>query len=243
MSDETSSPATEAATTEAATTTEATVIDNGAEQSVTTYLDGKYSSVSELENGYKELQSSYSKKTQEYNENISNFAQTKAPEAYELAEGIESNNRIDALQAWGKENNLSNDALNGIISADIEASNAQREQYASEQKGLLGKDADARLTNISDWARANLGEDNMDVFSEMVTSAKGVELFEKLSKMSQGTQAAAVAQPKTMVDRDTVREMRFANDANGNRRMSTDPQYRAKVEKMEKEFIAGGGSL
>ena len=239
MSDETSSPA-----TEAATATEATTVDSsGAEQSVTTYLDGKYSSVSELENGYRELQSSYSKKTQEYNENTSNFAQTKAPEAYELAEGIESNYRIDALQAWGKENNLSNDALNGIISADIEAANTQREQYVSEQKGLLGKDADARLTNISDWGRANLGEENMDAFNEMVTSAKGVELFEKLSKMSQGTQAAAVAQPKTMVDRDTVKEMRFANDVNGNRRMSTDPQYRAKVEKMEKEFIDGGGSL
>lgn len=238
MSDETSSPATEAATTEATT-----VDSSGTEQSVTTYLDGKYSSVSELENGYKELQSSYSKKTQEYKENTSNFAQTTAPEAYELAEGIESNNRIDALQAWGKENNLSNDALNGIISADIEAANAQQAEYISEQKGLLGKDAEARLTNISDWARANLGEDNLDAFNEMVTSAKGVELFEKLSKMSQGTQAAAVAQPKTMVDRDTLTEMRYAKDQYGNRKMSSDPQHRAKVNKMMEEFVAGGGSL
>ena len=46
-----------------------------------------------------------------------------------------------------------------------------------------------------------------------------------------------------MLDRDTVKEMRFAKDEFGNRRMSSDPQYRKKVEAMEAEFIRGGGKL
>ena len=62
MSEETSQVA-ETPTTTVEATTETS---NGEPQSETSYLDGKYKSVSELENGYKELQSTFSKKTQPY---------------------------------------------------------------------------------------------------------------------------------------------------------------------------------
>jgi hypothetical protein len=214
-------------TTETVAATEATTEDaNGNPQSETSYLDGKYKSVSDLEKGYKELQSSYSKKLGAF---------TGAPEEYVLPDGIEADGRIEALTKWGKENQLNNDALNSVISIDSEYRNAQRDAYAQEQRELLGKDADSRLNNIQDWARANLGEDAMDEFSGLITSAKSVEIFEKLSRLSLGTSPAPIA-AKQSLDKDTINQMRFAKDEFGNRKMSSDPEYRAKVEAMEAEL-------
>lgn len=227
--EETSTQTTEATTQQGEATTEATVIDdNGATISETTYLDGKYKSVSELEKGYRELQSSYSKKLGAFE---------GAPEAYELAEGIESNSRIEALQEWGKENQLSNKALNEIIQMDIEKQQAEMAEYIISEKAKLGSNADARLQNVTDWAKANFGEDAIGPLGDMLTSAEGVKLFEKIIKASQGT-APAPSQPAQKVDAEQIRQMRFAKDEYGNRRMSSDPAYRAKVIALEQQLYS-----
>ncbi len=220
-------------------TAEATVTDNGVETGTTSYMDGKYDSISSWEDGHKELQKSYTQKTQEYKEAMKGFP--GSPEAYELSEGTESTPRIEALEEWGKDNGLSNDALNSIISMDQEASQKATEAYVAEQKEALGKDADTRLTNISDWARATFGEESMETFNGMITSAKGVELFESAMKTMQGT-APAPAQAPQAVSKESLKEMRFAIDKNsGERRMSVDPTYRARVEQLEKEAFERRG--
>lgn len=205
----------------------ATVVgDNGETQSVTSYLDGKYKSVSDLENGYRELQSSYSKK-------LGGFK--GAPEAYELADGVESNSRIEALQQWGKTNQLSNEALNEIISMDLATQKTDMEAYISSQKEILGKDADARITNVSDWVKANVGPEAVNTLGGMLTSAESVKLFETIIKNSQGTAPAQVPAAKS-IDRETLNAMRFAKDEFGNRKMSSDPAYRAKVLAFEEQI-------
>ena len=232
-SPEATAPAAEATTeTTETASTETVVTDNGVDTSTeVTYANGKYNSVSDLEKGYTEAQKFISSK-------LGGF--TGAPEAYELAEGIESNSRIEALQEWGKENQLSNDALNDIIRMDMENTQKANEAYVAEQKELLGKDAETRLTNLQDWARAQVGDDNLDTFNAMITSAKGVEMMEGLMKKMQGT-APAPAQPQQTVSKETLYEMRFAIDKNsGERRMSVDPAYRARVEKLEQEFYERG---
>ena len=191
----------------------------------------RYKSVSDLENGYKELQSSYSKKLGGFD---------GAPEAYEMNEGLEAS---DSLQAYARDNQFSNEALNGLVeyyNGDIATRN---EAFVNEQREALGSDADARLNNVQDWAKANLGADAMDAFKGMITSAKSVEMFETIMKMNNGTAPAQVSQPKTMVDKDTIHNMRYAKDEHGRRKMSSDPAYRSKVENMEKEFISSGGKL
>lgn len=200
----------------------------GDTQSVTTYLDGKYESVSALEEGYRNLQSSYSKKLGAF---------TGSPDEYTLDEGLENNARIEALMAYGKENQLSNEALNQIIKLDIEAQEADMEAWRTEQKEALGKNADARIANVVDWAKGNLGEESIEALESMLTSAKSVEVFEQIAKLTQGT-APAPAQQSQAVDKDTVRQMRFAKDEYGNRKMSSDPAYRAKVEALEAQLFA-----
>lgn len=234
MSEETTQPSESVEATEA-TATEATTVDSdGNAQSETTYLDGKYKSISDLESGYKELQSAFSKKTAEYNENLKQYAQTQAPESYELAEGIEPTPRIEALMDFGKEYNLSNDALNEIIMRDTQASKAAQESYIQAQKDLLGKDADVRLDNVKDWALANGADES--TFAQMISSAKAVEFVESIMKSSMGTAQASVPS-KPSIDADTLKAMRFAKDEFGNRKMSSDPAYRAKVEALEAELF------
>ena len=222
--------ATPEAPTEAATET---VVENNGEptEQITSYANGKYTSVSDLENGYSELQKSYSQKLGGFD---------GAPEDYTLADGVETTPRLEALQTWGKENQLNNEALNSIVQMDMEATEKAQETYVAEQKEILGKDAETRLTNIQDWARAQVGEEMMDTFGAMITSAKGVEMMEGLMKQMQGT-APAAAQTTQTVSKDTLNEMRFATDKNsGERKMSIDPAYRAKVEALEAEMMGGG---
>jgi len=233
MSDETSQPS-ENTSTE--TTTEAVVTDNGVPtDTVITYMDGKYNSVSDLEGGYKELQSTFSKKTAEYNEKLGAFS--GAPEGdYELPEGVETSPRLEALMTYGKENQMNNDALNNLIALDAEASQKASTEYIAAQKEILGKDADVRLTNLQDWAKANGGDEA--IFNSMMTSAASVEFMEGVMKNSQGTAPAPSNVTKPTVDKDTINAMRFAKTESGDRRMSVDPAYRAKVEQMEQEFYA-----
>jgi hypothetical protein len=215
------------------TTVEATpdTLVEGSDTEVT-YANGKYKSVSELEKGYAELQSTFSKKLGAF---------TGAPEeGYTLAEGVESSPRLEALQEWGKENQLSNEALNSIIEMDRETTAKAQEAYIAEQKEALGKDADIRLQNIADWAKAQVGEEYTDTFNAMITSAKGVELMEALMKNSQG-QAPTTEPSKPTYTKDDLNAMRFAIDKNsGQRKMSVDPAYRAKVEALEREFFERG---
>ena len=232
MSDEMTQPSTEAEQTQ----TEPTVVNGeGEATNVTTYVDGKFDSVSALEKSYTELQSSYSKKLGGFD---------GAPEGgYALEEGAEANDRITKLQEWGAENSLNQDAFNALIAMDTEARAAeeaafqeQEKAYVQEQIGLLGDNGKERVQNISDWAKANLGEDGEALIKGAADSAKAVEVIEKLIGMTKGT-APAPAQQASKVDGEQLKAMRFATDEFGNRKMSSDPAYRAKVEALEQEVF------
>ena len=219
---------TETQTTEAPESTEATVeTHEGETQSETTYANGKYNSVSALEEGYANLQKSYSKKLGKF---------TGAPEeGYSLeSEGLEGN---PVLEAWGKENQLSNEGYNALVKSMNEDAAAKAEAFKTEQLQRLGENADYRLRNIVDFAKANFGEESVATLDNMIQTAEGVELIEKLIKGQKGADRPAEVKANP-IDADKVKEMRFAVDKNGNRRMSVDPEYRARVESLEKELFA-----
>lgn len=217
---------------------ESTGTETPQEGTPTSYMGGRFESVTALEAGLTTSEKRYEDYRSMNDKRFGSFQ--GAPEAYEMNEGLEAS---DSLQAYARDNQFSNDALNGLVeyyNSDVATRN---EAFANEQREALGSDADARLNNVQDWAKANLGADAMDAFKGMITSAKSVEMFEAIMKMNSGTAPAQVAQPKTLVDKDTIHNMRFAKDEHGRRKMSSDPAYRTKVENMEKEFIGGGGKL
>ena len=97
---------------EATTATESTTVTDAGEstEQVTTYMNGKYKSVSELEKGYENL-----------HKRFGSF--TGAPEEYSIAEGTELNAEhpiLESIQSFGKENNLSNEGYQNLINVLVE---------------------------------------------------------------------------------------------------------------------------
>ena len=229
MSDETTQVTQAETTTETTTAPDAVVTDNNTEETKTiTYLDGKYNSVSDMENGYKELQSSYSKK-------LGNF--DGAPEAYTRNEGIPEGDPLHTYASeWGKENQMSDKGLNEFVEGYNTQQTEQLAAYQTEQLKALGPDAKDRLQNVSDYMKANTGIDDVALqqINDGLFGAKGVEVLEALisaNKQSTPTTAPVVR----TLDKTELKAKRFATNEKGERLMSIDPEYRRKVEAMEAE--------
>lgn len=194
---------------------------------------GKYKSVSDLEKAYSELQSSYSKKLGAFE---------GSPEEYARPEGIEEgDSSFDFITQWGKDNNLSQDGLESLIGQFKEQATeqyeAQQKEYIQGEMEKLGKDADYRIKNATDWVSANLGEDFVGAINDMLPGAKGIEAIEKLMKTT-SAQTPTEASPTKSLDMEQIKGMRFAKDEFGNRKMSVDPAYRKRVEALEAEYYS-----
>ena len=224
MAEETTT-ATEPSSTETvateSTTTEETV-------ETTSYLDGKYKSVGELEEGYRNLQSSYSKK-------LGGF--TGSPEEYTFNEGIDAGNASDFIQTWGKENQLSNEGLNSLVEGFRESEAAAMESYRAEEVSKLGENATERIQNVTDWLTASVGQDAAEALNTAFPGAKGIEALEKLQGLTKNS-APATATPAPAVDKEKLDFMQFQEkDAHGNRRYASDPTFRSKVQKMREQLL------
>lgn len=211
-------------------TSEATVTnENGDTVSTTNYEYGgkTFTSVDALGKSYTELQSMVSKK-------LGGFE--GSPENYALPEGTESNSYIESLQKWGADNQLSQKGFEGLLesynSIQQAEKQAQEEAYKkaeSEYIENLGENAQERVQNAKDWINANLPE-----FAESATPMDTL-LIEKVMKLTKQS-TPATQQSAQVVDAEKVKAMRFAKDENGNRLMSVDPNYRAKVLAAEEQL-------
>lgn len=219
-------------TTEGSTeTTGLTVEGEGETVQPDTLYANKYKSVDELVKGYENLQSKLG-------------SHSGAPEEYTVNEGIEvdqDNPLFSKLQEVGKELGLNNDGYNALIdmyNGTIADQQAQHEESMKAEMAKLGDNANERIQNLADWSKANLSEAERNVFDSLAQNAEAVQLIEKFVSMSkpQGVANDQQIQKAPSFDQDKLNEMRFAKDANGNRRMSTDPAYRDKVLALEQQY-------
>lgn len=228
MADETTTPSTEAVAEETPTT-EATVID-GNTTTETSYLDGKYKSVTELEKGYKELQSTFTKKTQEFNEKLGAFK--GAPETYELPENVAVS---EGIVNWAKQNQFTNEALTSLVETYNADMQAQQEAYIAAETQKLGDNAKTRIKNATDWVNANLG-DLGTALNSMAAGAKGIEAIEKMISLTKSSTPANVPAAPA-IDKDKLDYMQFQEkDSYGERKYVSDPAFRAKVLQMRAQL-------
>lgn len=224
-------------TTEGSTTQATTEVDGQPTEQVTTYANGKYNSVTALEEGYTNLQ-----------KKLGSF--TGAPEAYEMGEDVTYNAEhplFAQLQEYGKENNLSNDGYKKLVDVLIsneQATQEEMKQQAEEVFKALGENGHARVQNIDDFLNANaqLNEDQVSLIEQAKGMPGGVELLETfigLTKSSQPAPAEAVEKRQDYT-RDKLKEMQFAKDEYGNRKMSSDPAYRKMVEDYHAKLLGQG---
>lgn len=191
------------------------------------YKGTKYKSVAEQAKAYTELEKKLG-------------AFTGAPDEYALPEDAEldlSDPMYKTFMEIGKKHGMNNDMFTETVTAVAQLQAQQAEERMAYELKQLGNNADYRLKNISDWAMSRLSTDEFDAFKGMLTSAKAVEAVEKIMKQSMGTKVAnenqVVATPT--VTKEKLKEMQFAVDEFGNRRMN-DPEYRKQFEKLASQL-------
>lgn len=226
MSEEVATPQTESVTT-------GVVVEDGQPKDTEiSYLDGKYKSVSELEKGYKELQSTFTKKTQEFNDKLGAFK--GAPENYELPEGITADQKF---LEWAKEKQFSNEAVVDFITFQNERQQQEIASYQEAEIKKLGDNAKVRIKNASDWAKANLGDEFAEAINNQFVGALSIQAIEKMMQMSKNIMPAKES-ARVEYDKDKLDYMQFQEkDANGERRYVSDPAFRAKVLKLREDLL------
>jgi len=199
----------------------------------------------------KSQEESISEQAKAYNELSGKFgAFTGAPDEYaevvlsdELKElGIEISNddpMMKAAQEFAKESNMSQDGLNGLVNLYAMQQVAEQKAEAEFKEGQLkelGPNANSRIANIQQWANKNLDAETVQGLEQMATSAESVKAIERLISMTRG---AAVnpdeANNNSGASAEDVSKMQFELDQHGNRRINTDPEFRARYTKLRNE--------
>lgn len=200
------------------------------------FKGGKYQTVEEQAKAYPELEKRFGTFTGSPDEFSVNLSQ-------ELTEsGMEINNddplMVDAL-AFAKESNMNQEGFDKMMNlygmAKMAESKAQEENLASELASL-GDRGQARVDNLSAWANANLPPDLVEGFSDMAVSAKAIQAMERIVAMSRNAPMnPAEVKTASGVSAEEVKAMQFEEDDHGNRKIQTDPAFKAKFKKLSSE--------
>jgi len=165
-----------------------------------------------------------------------------SPESYALREGIE----IDAdtpllkgLDEIGKKYGMNNEMYNDIISMYSESETAELENFKSKQMEDLGSDGAIRIQNINDWTKVNATPELREFLERTATTANDVTQIEALIALTKGQKLA----PSTVTSKtpshseEELQKMVSAKNERGQRLLSVDPGYRAKVNEYRKNLL------
>lgn len=201
----------------------------------------KYKTVSEQAKAYTELESKFG-------------SFTGAPEDYalELSESLQEQGvQIDdddpilaEAKEFAKNSNMSQKGFNEMVElySITKIAEAQAlEQSKQDEIKALGNNAQTRLNNLSAWASANLSEDLVEGFQQMTATAASVKALEHMIGLTRSAPlSSADLQSAGGVTEEEVKSMLFAKDEFGNRKINTDPSFKAEYEK-KRDALWGSG--
>ncbi len=196
----------------------------------------KYQTVEDQAKAYPELESklgSFTGAPEEYTVNID--------ENY-IEAGVEiaaDDPMIVAGMNYAKETHMSQEGFDGMV--DLYIQTRMAEQGAIDEKReleikSLGPEGPDRLDRIDVFASKTMTPEHYEAFKKTVTDKASVELWETVFAGSQeGALNADNANPSDATSAEEVRAMQFEKDEYGNRRLQTDPEFRARYEKLNKQ--------
>ena len=163
--------------------------------------------------------------------------------SYELKEmGIEisaDDPMLEAAKEFAKESNMSQEGFNGMVNLyamqQVAEQKAQAE-YKEQQLKALGPNANSRIENIQQWANKNLDPETIQGLEQIATSAESVKAIERLISMTRSAPMDADGSNNNAgATAEDVRSMQFEKDEHGNRRIATDPEFKARYIKLRNE--------
>jgi len=197
----------------------------------------KYGTVADQAKAYKELEGRFGSFTgapkDGYKVNLSNELTEKGIEI-----GTDDPLYEEAIN-FAKESNMSQEGFDNMMNLYAMAKIAEGdalEQHKMMELKSLGDNAQARVDNLDNWGKANLPDDLYEGFKEMAVSANAVRAMEKLVSMSRNAPISPdQIKPQSGITAEEVRAMQFEKDEHGNRRLQTDPEFRAKFNKLKEQ--------
>ena len=203
----------------------------------------KYGTVEEQAKAYKELEQRFGSFTGAPRDG--KYSINLAEELTEKGVSIDADDPLysDAVE-FAKESNMSQDGFDkmmNLYATALLAEQAALQQFQEDQFKSLGDNAQARITNLVNWGKANLPADLYQGFQEMAVSANAVKTMEKLISLTRSAPIdPANAIPKNGTSDEELRKMQFEKDEHGNRRLSVDPEFRKKFKKLSEEVWGAG---
>ncbi len=172
---------------------------------------------------------------------------TGAPEGdYEVAiseelaaEGIEldsDNELLKGVSELAKELNMSQEGFNKLVDLYLKNDLATM-QAIDDRRGqeiqALGSNAGQRINAINAYISKNFDASTVEAIQMMATSSESIKALEALIQRGQSAPIAPEAPAAPSVSESDVKAMQFELDANGNRRINTDPAFKKQyLEKM-----------
>lgn len=144
---------------------------------------------------------------------------------------------FDELKEMGKEMGLNNEGMNKML--NIVAKNALAEMQAQDEalnaelKQL--QNGEARINQLNSFLSGSLSGEALEAVQSMPKTAAQIEGLEQLVQLAKGTPTAPTEAVASKVSNDELKSMQFALDEHGNRKMSTDPEFRAEYERKSRE--------
>lgn len=169
---------------------------------------------------------------------------TGAPEAYELNLSDEQKTMvmdddpvIQGFQEIAKEAGINQEFHDKIVGWYLgqqqDEMKAIEEQRGQEMKAL-GDNAGKRIQAVNEWIGSNFEPHTVEAIRSMAVSSDAVAAIEQMiAKTRNAPQGGAKgSEPPAGITKDELNKMTFALDDFGNRRMSTDPEYRKRVDEL-----------
>lgn len=193
----------------------------------------KYKTVADQAQAYTSLESKFGSFTgapDEFTVNLSDEIKEK---------GIELTGEdpmMEEAMKFAKESNMSQEGFDNMVNLYAMSKLAEGgaiEEHKAEQMKALGENAQGRIDNLNAWADKNLSPEMVEGFQGMATSAAAIETIEHLVSLSRsGALNPVDHNPAQPTSSEEVRKMQFEKDEHGNRRIQTDPEFKARYEKM-----------
>ena len=197
----------------------------------------KYANITEQAKAYRELEKRFG-------------SFTGAPEKYEvkLSEELTSKgfdiSKDDPLYEeavqFAKDSNMSQEGFDNMMNLYATSKLAEQEAYQKirqQELEALGPRAQDRINNLVSGGKANLSEELYQGFEAMPVNADAVKALEHIIGMTRSAPITANGSTGTsgQISEEEVRNMQFEKDQYGNRRIQTDPEFRAKFRKLSSQ--------
>ena len=141
---------------------------------------------------------------------------------------------VEQAMAFAKESNMNQegfDKMIGLYAMQQLAEEKAQVEYRDEQLNSLDN-ADNRIKNINEFISKNFDAETVQGIQGFATNVESIKALEQLiARTGNKPLEANNSNNNSGVTAEEVRTMQFAKDQHGNRRIQTDPAFRAEYKK------------